>query len=153
MPIVCVNIFGAIVLKPRFNPLPYGIWSAVHNMAGGSASHPREDNISESKGDSGGRLHSCTVLRASCIWQNENGSCEEGPNSKYWGGFPARMILSQSIELMTDNILLHCNRPMKFKYRKLICWLKIMIMLIGIHLLKRFSPVNFTKRRWKYVRY
>jgi hypothetical protein len=59
-----------------------------------------------------------TVLRVSCIWQNENGSCEEGPNSKYWGGFPARMILSQSIELMTDNILLHCNRPMKFKCRK-----------------------------------
>ena len=28
------------------------------------------------------------------------------------------MILSQSIELMTDNILLHCNRPMKFKCRK-----------------------------------
>ncbi len=25
-----------------------------------------------------------TVLRASCIWQNENGSCEAGPNSKCW---------------------------------------------------------------------
>ncbi len=26
----------------------------------------------------------CTVSRASCIWQNENGSCEAGPNSKCW---------------------------------------------------------------------
>jgi hypothetical protein len=25
-----------------------------------------------------------TVSRASCIWQNENGSCEAGPNSKCW---------------------------------------------------------------------
>jgi hypothetical protein len=26
----------------------------------------------------------CTVSRASCIWQNENGSCEAGPNSRCW---------------------------------------------------------------------
>ncbi len=25
-----------------------------------------------------------TVSRASCIWQNKNGSCEAGPNSKCW---------------------------------------------------------------------
>jgi hypothetical protein len=25
-----------------------------------------------------------TVSRANCIWQNENGSCEAGPDSKYW---------------------------------------------------------------------
>jgi hypothetical protein len=25
-----------------------------------------------------------TVSRASCIWQNENGSYEAGPNSKCW---------------------------------------------------------------------
>jgi hypothetical protein len=56
-----------------------------------------------------------TVSRASCIWQNENGSCEEGPNSKYWVSFIAQMFLSQSIELMTDNVLMHCIRPMKLK--------------------------------------
>jgi hypothetical protein len=27
-------------------------------------------------------LNTYTVSRASCIWQNENGSCEAGPNSK-----------------------------------------------------------------------
>ncbi len=30
------------------------------------------------------RATSHTVSRASCIWQNENGSCEAGPNSKCW---------------------------------------------------------------------
>jgi hypothetical protein len=45
-----------------FNPLPYGIWSAVHDMAGGPAGHPCEDDISESKDDSGGRKHSCHAL-------------------------------------------------------------------------------------------
>jgi hypothetical protein len=38
-------------------------------------------------------LNFFTVSRASCIWQNENGFCEAGPNSKYWfhrlnGPFP-----------------------------------------------------------------
>jgi hypothetical protein len=36
------------------NPLRYGIWSAVHDMAGGPPEHPYEDDISESKDDSGG---------------------------------------------------------------------------------------------------
>ena len=36
------------------NPLLYGIRSAVHDMAGGPASHPLEDDIGESKDDSGG---------------------------------------------------------------------------------------------------
>jgi len=36
-----------------FNPLQYGSWNAVYNMAGGSAGHPCEDDISESKDDSG----------------------------------------------------------------------------------------------------
>jgi len=36
------------------NPLIYGIRSAVHNMAGGPASHPLEDDISESKENPGG---------------------------------------------------------------------------------------------------
>ncbi len=57
----------------------------------------------------------CTVSRAICIWKNENGSCEAGPNSKYWWSFIAGMVLSQSVELMTDNVLLHCNRSMKLK--------------------------------------
>jgi hypothetical protein len=56
-----------------------------------------------------------TVSRASCIWQIENGSCEAGPNSKFWWSFIAWMVLSQSVELMTDNVLLHCIRPMKLK--------------------------------------
>ncbi len=30
------------------------------------------------------RFHMYTVSRASCIWQNENGSWEAGPNSKCW---------------------------------------------------------------------
>ncbi len=34
-----------------------------------------------------------TVSRASCIWQNENGSCEAGPNSKWWWSFIAPMVL------------------------------------------------------------
>jgi hypothetical protein len=38
----------------NFNPLPYGIWRADHDMAGWPASHPLEDDISESKDDSGG---------------------------------------------------------------------------------------------------
>jgi hypothetical protein len=31
-----------------------------------------------------GKSKAYTVSRESCIWQNENGSCEAGPNSKYW---------------------------------------------------------------------
>ncbi len=34
-----------------------------------------------------------TVLRASCIGQNENGSCEAGPNSKCWWSFITPMVL------------------------------------------------------------
>jgi hypothetical protein len=48
--------------NPLSNPLSYGTWSAVHNMAGGPASHPLEDNINESKKDSGGCLHSCHAV-------------------------------------------------------------------------------------------
>ncbi len=32
-----------------------------------------------------------TVSRASCIWQNENGSCEAGPYSKCWWNFISPM--------------------------------------------------------------
>ena len=45
-----------------FNPLPYGIWSAVHDMARGPTGHPCEDDIRESKDDSGGCFHSCHAL-------------------------------------------------------------------------------------------
>jgi hypothetical protein len=31
-----------------------------------------------------GKAMQYTVSRANCIWQNENGSWEEGPNSKCW---------------------------------------------------------------------
>jgi hypothetical protein len=48
--------------KIWFNPLPYGIWSACHDVAGGPAGHLCEDDIIESKDDSGGRLHSCHAL-------------------------------------------------------------------------------------------
>ncbi len=30
------------------------------------------------------KMSNYTVSRANCIWQNENGSCEAGPNSKCW---------------------------------------------------------------------
>ncbi len=49
-------------LVPTFNPLPYGIWSAVHDMARGPPGHPCEDDIRESKDDYVGRLHSCHAL-------------------------------------------------------------------------------------------
>jgi hypothetical protein len=46
----------------RVNPLPYSIWSAVHDIAGGPAGHPCEDDINESKESFGGRLHSYHAL-------------------------------------------------------------------------------------------
>jgi hypothetical protein len=36
---------------------------------------------------------SYTVSRASCIWQNENGSYEAGPNSKCWWSLISKMGL------------------------------------------------------------
>jgi hypothetical protein len=73
----------------------------VHTLRGFSCSHLDDDKLSklllngaEHMGTSftqhpnTRRAMTLPLLvtqgRVSCIWQNENGSCEEGPNSKYW---------------------------------------------------------------------
>ncbi len=47
----------AYPVVPHFNPVPYGIWSDVHDMAERPAGHPFEDNISENKKDSECSFH------------------------------------------------------------------------------------------------
>ncbi len=47
-------MYQKLLTQYDLNPLQYGLWSAVYDMAWGPVEHPCEDYISENKDNSGG---------------------------------------------------------------------------------------------------